>query len=159
MKTFTKKTLNIFWEHDKKYGRITLLILVSLVFARVAELFAPVLYGRFFNVLTQTRSGNIQSVVPQLVSTLVLILFTGIIAWAFWRVVGLSSTSFQARALPELANTCFAYIHLHSYRFFANTFVGSLVKKVTRFTRAFEGIFDLIVWEIGPLAKEKIIKS
>ena len=152
MKTFTKKTLNIFWEHDKKYGRITLLILVSLVFARVAELFAPVLYGRFFNVLTQTRSGNIQSVVPQLVSTLVLILFTGIIAWAFWRVVVFSSTSFQARALPELANTCFAYIHLHSYRFFANTFVGSLVKKVTRFTRAFEGIFDLIVWEICPLA-------
>ena len=46
-----------------------------------------------------------------------------------------------------------AYNHLieHSYGFFANNFVGSLVQRVNRFGRAFERLTDHAIWHLLPL--------
>src|SRR5581483_9243915 len=43
------------------------------------------------------------------------------------------------------------YLMEHSYSFFANNFVGSLVQRVNRFARAFERFSDNVIWNILPL--------
>jgi ATP-binding cassette subfamily B protein len=53
--------------------------------------------------------------------------------------------------MADIANSCFEYLHNHSVTFFNNNFVGSLVKRVNRFSRAFEGIADIIEWEFVPI--------
>jgi ATP-binding cassette subfamily B protein len=52
--------------------------------------------------------------------------------------------------MRDLVNTCFRYLHDHSYRFFTDNFAGSLVKKVGRYERAYEDIAEHIVWNMFP---------
>src|SRR5205823_3322994 len=40
----------------------------------------------------------------------------------------------------------------HSYSFFTNSFVGSLVQRVNRFARSFERLSDNLIWSVMPLA-------
>jgi len=49
------------------------------------------------------------------------------------------------------SNVCFAKLHLHSFSFFNNSFVGALVKKVKWFTGAFENLSDRVIWDVLPL--------
>jgi len=45
----------------------------------------------------------------------------------------------------------FDYVHKHSYRFFANNFTGSLIKKINKFVGSYDSITDIIVFEISPI--------
>ncbi|MBX4200920.1 ABC transporter ATP-binding protein/permease, partial [Candidatus Parcubacteria bacterium] len=52
----------------------------------------------------------------------------------------------------NLKRNAYHYLMNHSYSFFTNNFVGSLVQKVNRFARAFESLADNLVWNLLPLA-------
>ncbi len=53
----------------------------------------------------------------------------------------------QASTMRELTNTAFERLQRHSYGFFTGSFAGSLVAKVKRYTRAFETIYDKLLFE------------
>ena len=73
------------------------------------------------------------------------------ISWIFWRVASFLTSYFQTNAMADISNSSFAYLHRHSSSFFNNNFVGSLVKKVNRFSRSFEIVTDLIFWDFLPI--------
>ncbi len=54
----------------------------------------------------------------------------------------------QSGAIKHLADYALAGLIEKSYRFYSDTFTGSLVAKVKRFVRAFEDLFDQIVFQI-----------
>ena len=53
--------------------------------------------------------------------------------------------------MNQLRQRSFEYVIGHSYSFFNNTFSGSLVQKINRFTRSFERVTDRLFSEIIPL--------
>jgi ATP-binding cassette subfamily B protein len=57
--------------------------------------------------------------------------------------------NFQAAVKQSLLNTCFRAVHEHAYNFITDQFVGSLVRKVNRYDRAFEDLADQFVWGLG----------
>jgi ATP-binding cassette subfamily B protein len=72
-------------------------------------------------------------------------------AWVSWRVMAVLNNRFQPLVMADLEATAFRYLLGHSYKFFADSFAGSLVKRVARLSRAFERLADEITFKIVPV--------
>src|SRR3989338_141198 len=142
----TKETFSIFWQHARKYPGLILLLLIALVGATAAEVFWPLFYKELFNLAANHAPA------ASLAFVVLKILIAAVISWSFWRLATFTNNIFQPSVMRDLLNTCFNYLHKHSYNFFSNNFAGSLVKKVGRFERAFEDITDQIYWSLIPTA-------
>ena len=145
MKTQTKNTFKIFWQHAMRYPGAVFMLTASILLANFAEVYAPLLYKRFFDALALPESLAAQA----LVSIIFLILAVKLASWFFSRVYWLTYSTFYARVMSDLLNTCFEYLHLHSYNFFNNNFMGSLVRRANRYPKAFEEISDQVFLNIG----------
>ncbi len=154
MKYNTKLTFRIFWQHVKKYKISGIVLFASLILASISNLISPILYKKFFDILASGASADAEA--PKLISILITLLLVYIIAWIFWRLAEFFNNYFQTNIMADLANTCFAYVHKHSFSFFQNNFVGSIVKKVNRFYRAFEQVADTVIWDLTPMIVDVI---
>lgn len=151
MKSRTSQTLRIFWDHSKAYPRAIFLLVLAMVGAVAFDAYGPLLYKQLFNQLTQGAELN------YLVAIVLKILAAAGLSWCFWRVANFANDFFQPRVMSDLVNSCFKYMHDHSYNFFTNNFAGSLVKKIGRFERAFEDIADQLYWNFGHTILKLII--
>lgn len=112
-------------------------------------------FREFFDVLGQDLPKEV--VVSGLMSTLMLIVAVEAMDVVGWRVAHFVNSHFQARVMANITNECFEYLHGHSYRFFSDNFAGSLVKKVNRIVRGFDGVAERIYWDMTPLFLKLIV--
>ncbi|MEI6288664.1 MAG: ABC transporter ATP-binding protein [bacterium] len=152
MKSNTKKTLSYYWQATKVHKIVGLIILFSSIFGAVLDTISPIYFKKLFDVLAGPASVSRDSAVPILIQILVVISILLVMRWLFWRINSFAVNYFESRILSELANKCFAYLHKHSFSYFNNNFVGTLVKRVNWFVRAFENIADQIIFNIIPFA-------
>ncbi len=145
MKSLTRETVNIFWRATMKYKAALALIFFSVFAATAADLIQPFIYKRVFDLLA---TGG-PTAVPELLHLVVLAFIVGLVFWAFWRVAGFVNNYFQPRVMSDLLMLCYSYLQEHSYTFFANNFVGSLVQKVGRFQRAYETLSDQLFFNLS----------
>ena len=108
------------------------------------DIFRPFLYKWLIDLLAGTNAN-----VPALLRIVWLILFTALANHIIWRILLFLNNYFQPRVMSDLMNTCYEYIHGHSYNFFNNSFVGSLVTKVRRYQKGFEDIADQFYFNLG----------
>ncbi|MFA5954215.1 MAG: ABC transporter ATP-binding protein [Patescibacteria group bacterium] len=137
----------IFWQHSARYKKVVALGLTSILIYNLASLTAPWFYRAFFNTL----AAHPADAVSQLSIILLKILGLYIISVVFRRVSAFSNIYWQAKIMGDLSQTSEAYMLQHSHQFFMNNFAGSLVRKVNKFSRAFEDISDKIVFNFLPL--------
>lgn len=149
MRHNTKKTLQIYWQNAWHYKTTVLFSLISIIGASILNVVIPLYFKNFFDILTSGLGK--EDVSSRLISILVSIAVIELISWCLWRVATFSASFFQAKVMADVADQCFAYLHKHSFNFFNDNFVGSLVKKVKWFSKAFEVIADRILWNLLPL--------
>ncbi len=146
MKNKTRLTLKIFFVHAWKYKTSLILLILSIIAGSSVNLTIPFYYKQFFDVLSE---GNATFALGEkLFSILIFIACFQILQWILWRVATLISNNFNPKVSRDLANTCFSYLHKHSFSFFHNNFTGSLVKRVKSFYRAFDDITDRLFWQL-----------
>jgi ATP-binding cassette, subfamily B, bacterial len=145
-KNLSRQTYKIFWQHAKRYPFALFVIISGVLLGTLVNLMPALFYKEFFDVL-QTAGGPSAAVADELVSILFKILGIFLTSWVIWRVLLFVNNYFQPRVMRDLMDTCFAYLHKHSPSYFHNNFVGSLVKRVNKFSRSFEGIADLITFD------------
>lgn len=150
MKLNTKRTLRFFWLHAKRYQWLAIAITAGVFFNSALSLITPYFYKLFFDSLG--GAGAVETIGKALFMLIFWVLVLNLIQWVIWRLVNFANAHFQARVMADIANECFEYLHKHSYSFFSNNFVGSLVKRVNRIVRAFEGLADQFVYSLFPLA-------
>src|SRR3989338_4994766 len=142
--------LNVFWQHTKPYrGRIFFsFLLISC--AAVLEILQPWYLKKLFDLLEQqpATTATIAIFLPIIITLLGLKL----INWAFWRIIAILNVSMQAQVMANLEQSAFENLLGHSYKFFADHFTGSLVKKVGRLSRAYERLADEIEFHFIPMA-------
>lgn len=154
MKQNTRTTLKIFLKNNWRYPWLFVLILTGIAGAAIAETSSPLFYKEFFDKMT----GDLSITDPQsLVRILIYILFINLSGQLFWRLAIISASISESKVIADLSNFCFKILHHHSFSFFNNNFVGSLTKKVNRFTRAYEGIADRFYWDFLPLTLSLVI--
>jgi len=135
----------------RPYLWVVCIILALVVAAKSLDVVAPLFYKRFFDLL----SGEIPAVSEELPAllrgTILIVLILHLFNWIAWRLFALFSNWFQPRVMADLRQTAFSYLHHHSYRFFSNSFSGSLVRRVNRLADSFEALVDQMVFNIIPL--------
>lgn len=148
MKNNTSQTLKIYWQHAKAYPGLFWVCLLTTILGALSTVVVPLFFRQFFDVL----SVGVKDVetVNKLVSILVFIGLTLLFEFIFWRIGAWANIPLEARTMADLSRTCFNYMHKHSFAYFSNNFVGSLVKRVNWFIRAFESLADKIVFNFIP---------
>jgi ATP-binding cassette, subfamily B, bacterial len=146
MKNLTKQTLKIFWQHAKKYPAQVWVSLFCLVTVTALRTYLPILYKNLINLAAS--SANKADPRP-LIAIIVAILIVNLSRVMLWRFFNFVINSFESRIMADLTNTCYQYLQDHSYSFFSNSFVGSLVTKVKRYERSFEQIADQCFYNLG----------
>ena len=145
----SKETLAFYWEASSKYKGRLAVISLSIVAASIFGIVIPLYFKDFFNILTGTGARG--EMFSALGSALIMIAILKLGEWFSWRVSTFTIIGFETRVMADLTEKCFAYLHKHSFSYFNNNFVGSMVKRVKSFSTAFETIADNILWELLPL--------
>lgn len=155
MKNNTKKTLKIYFKAALKYKLAGFFTSFSVVAASIVGIVSTLFIAQFFNVLAGSQTGD--EVMKSLLRLLILFGALQLLGWVFWRIASFTTTYFQTHVLADLSNQAFGYLHKHSFSFFDNNFVGSLVKKVKWFSHAFEVIADQLTWNLLPLITDIVV--
>lgn len=150
MKSYTKTTLKTYLVDVFRYKYLASLVLVALFIEYILRVITPILYKFFFDLLASDKPQN--DIVQGLFSILIVLGILYLVSWVFIRVAQFTFTRLRTRVMYDISNRCFAYLHKHSFDYFNGEFVGSLVKRVQWYVRAFETVFDRIIWSIMPLA-------
>ena len=128
MKTTTRQTLKIFWQHSRKYPWAIFAMVAGMVGGVAIQTYIPIWYKRFFDLLSLGDAGNAE----RLFEIIFIVLGLKFVNWMFMRVATFTNNFFQPRVMADLLDTCFTYLQHHSYNFFNNRFVGRLVGRVNR---------------------------
>ncbi|MFA6098052.1 MAG: ABC transporter ATP-binding protein [Patescibacteria group bacterium] len=149
MKANTRETINIYWQSVWKYKTSLLFSLVAIISASILNVITPLYYKKFIDSLAGGTGQD--SIVKTLISILIIIAIVRLAQWVCWRIATFTANYFESKAMTDLTDSCFAFLHKHSFGFFNDNFVGSLVKKVKWFGRSFEVIADRLLWNLLPL--------
>lgn len=149
MKNYTKKTLKTYYQHILHYKIAVIFILTSVIGASLMNAVIPLYFKKLFNIISTSSPQD--NIINSLIYILIIIAGLEFLQWIFWRIATFTNSYYQPKVMADLANYCFAYLHKHSSSYFNNNFVGSLVKRVKWFVRAFEVVADKITWDLLPL--------
>lgn len=149
MKTNTKLTIKFYWQQVRKHYISGLIVLFSIAGASATGAITPLYFKRLFDLLSGTQARDI--LVVQLMQVLIIIAIIEFFGWIFYRFAMFFASHFEVSIMADLSDFCFKYLHKHSFAYFNNNFVGSLVKKVNRFSRSFEDITDRIFFDVVQL--------
>ncbi len=144
-----RDVISTYWQSLKKRAWFFYVSIVMIILASVMELTYPIFYKKFFDVLTVSSPNPITA--NSLVHIILIILGAHIVAWVGWRISTFATIRYQVETMSDIKTNAFEYIAGHSQTFFANTFIGSLVQRVSRAAKAFETIFDNLSWNLIPL--------
>ncbi len=125
------------------------MMIVALTVGVAGNMLWVLVFREFFTLLGQDMDKSI--IVSGLVSLLMWLMVVEAMDVVGWRTAHFVNSHFQARVMANITNECFEYMHGHSYRFFSDNFAGSLVKKVNRIVRGFDGVAERIYWDMIPL--------
>lgn len=124
------------------------LVLVGALSLQVANLTAPLFLKRFFDVLYRAQPGFDSQ--RELLTILGFVALLWLAEWASRRVQDISNMLLESKVMQRLSAEAFGYLLGHSHNFFISNFAGSLTHRVTRYTRAFESLFDSIITQFVP---------
>ncbi|MFH0770438.1 MAG: ABC transporter ATP-binding protein [Candidatus Peregrinibacteria bacterium] len=143
--------LGLYARHARRYPLCILGIFVLYGIGTVlSEVIVKLSYRDIFDAIASHAPAP--EVWPLLWHPLLTIVILLVVYNACFRVADFSNVYLESNALRDLTDYALAHLQKHSYSFFAGSFTGSLVAKVRRFVRAFETLFDRLVfdfWFIG----------
>lgn len=124
-------------------------MLMVVIIAPTADLAAPYFFKLVFDLLA--AEGLKSEIATQAIILILIATGFNLLNWIMWRISDYFVRRFQAQAMGNIANECFETMHNHSYNFFTSNFSGSLVKKVNRLVRSFEGVADKLYYDLATL--------
>ncbi len=121
-------------------------VMLTMSLSEVFSIVIPLFYKHFINALV---TGNAS--VHLLVVLILLAVACRAVGWALARVNGTFVALFEPRVVVEAEHLALRHLLDHSVRFFSDTFTGSLVKQVHRFSDGYKTIIENISWNILPI--------
>lgn len=138
-------SVKFYWKHAWMQKWLFIGVILTSVISWVAITINPFFYKQLIDNLTEAADITI------LFNTVGLILAFKLIEWVSSRVNGFIGNYYFANAINNIGIECFRYLHRHSYNFFINNFVGTLVKRVNRLEDAFDILSEQFLWYFLPI--------
>lgn len=150
MTTAPKDTLKIYWRAVRNHLPSFYFVVFGITAATIVWIVQPIFTKKFFDIISLPQSPD--TLYPQLIRIFFIQLSLAIAGWTLYRIVDFANNIFQTSVKSELKEHAFASLLHHSYAFFANSFTGTLVRRVYRLSHdGFEVFADKIMWTILPL--------
>lgn len=112
----------------------------------ISSVLVPLVYQRIIDVISQTNDRILAE--PALMRDLWILAGLMVAYQLLYRLGDYATSYSQSKALKDLTDRTFANIERHSYRFFSDNFTGGLVAKSKRFVRAFETLYDNVIFAV-----------
>ncbi|MES2006983.1 MAG: ABC transporter ATP-binding protein [Patescibacteria group bacterium] len=142
-KRYSLKVLSLFVAQVVKHPVLFSIVLVGLTAIQVTELVIPLYFKQLVNILAQNSPSP--EVIETLLGIVVLIGLWWCIRWAANRTEHFSNVFLEPRAMADLLISGFSYLIGHSHNFFISRFAGSLTHKVSKYAKAFQHMYDIVV--------------
>ena len=139
----------MFWAHLRRYPLAASFALFSAVSLGAAQVATPWFYKVFFDTLARYGAPTAEGA-SNLFRILLIIAGLRVVIALLRRAKGFLVVYLESRVMTDLLETSFRALIRHSYRFFADSFAGSLVRKVNRLSRAFEEVVDQVEFGLLP---------
>ncbi len=150
-KAYIKETIRFYWKFMKKYQVSFYLVIFGLFCSSITSTIVPLYLKQFVDLLGQK---DLQQTLPGLYKVFWIIIFIRFLQFVSRRAISFFDSYFCSNTMADLYNFAFGYLHKNSFSFFNNNFVGSLVKRINRFIRAFESLNDRIIFQVGEMVIE-----
>src|SRR3990167_9658453 len=138
----TREVLANYWAHTKRYPIIIVGLIVAGALIQAATIIAPLYLKDFVDIIAVESSTTAYR--GLLVALSMFAVFT-MTAWAIRRVQFYLMASLETKVMADLTISSFSYVIRHSHHFFISNFVGSLVRRVTRYAKSYEKIMDAVL--------------
>jgi ATP-binding cassette subfamily B protein len=142
--------LKAYFKAAGTYPWLSVFAIVGATGIEVSNVIAPLYLRKFINLL----SGATPS--PEVIHSIsvALLLFIGftLLAWFFQRIRMVAIQNSESFIMRDLANKAFDYLLRHSHDFFLSNFAGSLTRRVNRYSRAYEQVYDSFLLTFYPTA-------
>ncbi len=146
MRRITGQTISLYLGEVRRHLILVTLLFVCIVISVGIELYVPYLYKQIFDILAGTTDRAV--VIDTLIGLVISVAVWNTVSMLFTRGASLFDNYLSSRMSANLLLMGFARVHLHSHRFFATHFVGSLVTRLRRFVQGFERLFEVAVWDV-----------
>ena len=140
MKIIFKVYAQITWQ--KRWG--FLLSVLGVIAATSFGMYVPVFYKNIANGFAAGFSPETSKVIFDNF-WMVVTFYAGI--WLSWRVLEIGIIPLDGGGVNLLEKQCFDVLKQQKFDFFENNFSGSLIKKASRFSRAYEIIMDWFLFQ------------
>lgn len=142
-----KDVFKAYWRELRPYRWTTFLVMALISIGEIVGVIAPLYYKQFFDVLSQGITPGATAVLK---TALLIILALHILHWILSRTAGWINTHIDTHMIGRLEESAFGYLLGHSYTFFTNSFVGSLVRRVNKYSGGYNIIAENIKWTFLP---------
>ncbi len=126
-----------------------------LVFFRISLTFVgllPVIYFKqIIDVLSWFTWWDKQPVLAVALSLLFIFVGIKFLNIIIYRLSDVMIINMSVNIMKKIYAECFDYVHNHSFRFFANNFTWSLIKKINKFVGAYDTVTDSLTFELAPI--------
>ncbi len=131
-----------------QYSGILLFAVLGTFGMQAASLIGPLYLREFINTLTS-------GVVPEAITVtalgiLAMYAVVGAGGWIARHIQRISIMHIEARVMMDLADSAFSYLIRQGHDFFISNFAGTLTRRVTRYSRAYEQVFDSVMMNFLP---------
>lgn len=142
-----REVLSDYWAHTKRYPLLVSALFATGALIQAAVIAAPLYLKRFVDIIAGVFIGGSNDAV------FVLAMFGAFsfVAWGLRRVQFYFVANIESLVIADLYRSSFAYMLDHSYHFFISNFVGSLVRRITRYAKSYEVIVDAIAFQLYPV--------
>lgn len=155
-KTSWRRVIYYYWLHARNYKKSYLLAFFAYTLAVFTDnALIPYLYRNIIDLISKFGTVNSDSLPSvssplgqEIFSYVFLIVSVFIINRILFTLADYSFSFFHYKGQKDVTNYGFKKIIKHSYQFFINSFAGSLVKKVGRFSNSFEDINDILMYHV-----------
>ncbi|MBI3115135.1 MAG: ABC transporter ATP-binding protein [Candidatus Kerfeldbacteria bacterium] len=158
MKDTTRNTIKLFWRYAGTERKLGLVCYLGFTVSFVIGLVPPLFYKKFFDLL-ESSIGNPAAIATDLIRIVLIVLGLNLVKQAIFYLAALTFNRFQPRTLERMDNDNFDYLHGHSFNFFVNRFVGSIVRKANRLLSSFENTQDRLAFDFLPLVVRIVVVS
>lgn len=142
-----RDVLKYFLKKSKPYKRWLLIAILWSIIVSVVWLILPIYYTKITDIVAMVWIEKTE-LVWNLLSLLRMIIWLELTNMLAWRMIWFSMVKFEPKAMRDIYEECFQYLHRHSYRFFTNNFSGSLLKKINKLSQSYESVVDIIVFNV-----------
>lgn len=138
-----------FWQGVKPTAWLYALWLTLHAVGSIVGIIIPLYYKKFFDIVSQ--AGGKDAIAASLIQIISIVFILHIVSWLSFQSGFFLYHRILSKTLAWLKQNAFDYLLHHSHEFFVNSFTGSLVQRIGRFSRAFESIADIIGLEVLPM--------